>query len=840
MPPTDSWGAPEAAESTFLHGWISALKLAREAHNRINMIRNYFTIALRGILRNRSYTFINVTGLALGITTCLIIFLIIKRELSFDSTFSKADLTYRIVRDFKDASGGEKTTITPYPLWQAMKNDFPDITSTQFHYHSEALMTIGTDKSRVQNILFADTSFFEVFDMEVLSGNPKKELAEPGKVFLTEEFAKKLGDKNIKHLKLDNLIDLEVAGIIRTPATPSHIAINMVASRATLTPDVATKFLGFTMDQWGLSSSGYTYVVLPPQVTRESVEQRFPALIKKYFQPDEAVRNVYSLQPLASIHFDTEYSENPGTSSTPIRMLIVLGFIGIFILIIACVNFINLSTALSVQKSKEVGVRKTLGAQQSQLALQYLSEAFLLTGIAAVVSVGIAEWVAPIIGSFLERDIQMNLMHNPQLFVFLVLIVFFTALLSGSYPALVLSRFNPVKALRNKISYQNNSPVPVRKLLVVVQFFIAQVLIICTLVVSSQISFFRTKSLGFSKDAVINVNLPDNKIEILEALRNRLQTNEAIKDVSFSLGAPIARNNFGTGMFLTEKGEEERYGVAVKPVDIHYKDVYGLDLIEGRWFLESDEKLASLKEKSQWVYVVNETAVRTLGFSSPKDIIGKSLTIGFNSTAAPVIGVVRDFHTASLQSKLGPVVLLPFNMYYDAGIKISTDNIPATIKHVEEAWSQQFPEYLFEYTFLDVFLGRMYKEEERMFRLFEIFAGIAIFIGCLGLYGLASFMANQKTKEVAIRKTLGASISQIVVLFSKEFVLLVVLAFVFAAPVAWYAMNKWLEGFAYKVELQWIVFVGAVLFTMVITLITVGYRSLRAAVANPVDALKTE
>lgn len=805
------------------------------------MLKNYFTIAFRNLLRNKSYTFINVAGLALGITTCIIIFIIIKREVSFDQAFSKSKNIYRIVREVTDASGLEKTTITPYPLAEALKNDFPDLISTQFHFQEDVLMTHNLEKSRIKNVMFAEPSFFDVFDIEVLSGNPKKDLADPGKVFLTEEFVKKLPNMDVKNFKLDNLLDLEVAGIIRMPVAPTHMNVNMIVSRATLTPDVAEQFLGFSIDQWGLNASGFTYIVLPASETRESMEGKFPAFIKKYYQPKEAARQTYLLQPLSEIHFDTEFSENPGTTSTNSSTLIILACIGIFILLVACVNFINLSTALSVHKSKEVGVRKTLGAQRTQLTWQYLSEAFLITLCAGIISVGIAEWIAPSVGNFLERDVQLNLLNNPQLILFLIAIIVVTALFSGFYPALVLSKFNPVKALKNKMSTDSNSAFSVRKILVVGQFFIAQVLIICTLVVSSQLSFFRDSSLGFAKEAVINVSIPDNNSTKLEAFRNRLETLNDIKDVTFALGAPISNNNFGTGMYLTDKGKVDRYSMYLKLGDAHYKDVYGLELLEGRWFLESDETLANLsRTERQWSYVVNEAVVRTLGFNSPKEIIGKNITIGFNDVSGPVIGVVKDFHTESLQHGLDPVVLLPFNYFFDAGIKINTANAAATLKHIQEAWQEQFPEYLFQYSFLDDYIGRLYREEERMFGLFEIFAGIAIFIGCLGLYGLASFMAQQKTKEIAIRKTLGASVSHIVGLFSRDFVLLVVIAFGFAVPVAWYAMTLWLEDFAFKVEITWVVFVIGIASTLAITFITVGYRSLRAAVANPVDALKSE
>jgi putative ABC transport system permease protein len=806
----------------------------------MTMIKNYITIAFRSILRNKSYAFINIAGLALGITTCLIIFLIIKREMSFDTGFSKADAIYRVVHHAKDASGISKSSVTPYPLGQAMKNDFPEILSTQFHFQFESLMTIEDEKIKVQNIVFADTSFFDLFDFEVVSGNPKKDLAQPEKIFLTEEFAKKLLKKDAKHLKLDNLLDFEIAGIIRMPSTPSHININMVASRVSLTHEVAKKFLGFYIDQWGLNSAGFTYIVLPSTVNEQSMEEKFPAFVKKYYSAEGAARESYFLQPLKDIHFNTEYDENPGSTSISFSILLILGFIGLFILVIACVNFINLSTALSIHRSREVGVRKTLGAQQSQLAFQYLGEAFLLTVIAGLLSIVAAEWIAPLIGNFLEKKIVLDLFHNPSVALFLVAIILFTALFSGSYPALILSKFNPVKALKSKMSQQTQGAVPVRKMLVVLQFFIAQVLIICTLVVSSQLSYFRNKSLGFTKEAVINVNLPDHEVNKLEAVRNKLMADGDIKDVSFSLGAPMSDFNFGTGMYRTEKGDAERYSVNIKPVDSHYKDVYGLELIEGRWFTEGDDKLGNLKENSKWVYVLNERAVKELGFASPKDIIGQSVTIGFNDTSGPVIGVVKDFHVASLHEEIKPALMLPFNFSHTAGIKIATANASRAIKKIEEGYSSQYPEYLFEYTFLDEFVGKLYREEERMFTMFEIFAGIAIFIGCLGLYGLASFMAQQKTREIAIRKTLGASVSHIVAMFSKEFILLIIIAFAIAVPVAWYAMDKWLQEFAFRVEISWVVFAVGIVSTLFITILTVSYRSLRAAGANPVDSLKNE
>jgi len=805
------------------------------------MLKNYLKTAYRSLLRNKSYTFINITGLTLGITVCLIIFQLIRYELEFDQIHPNSERLYRIVRDSKNASGIEKSTVTPYPFAEAFRNDFPEIPVTQFHFQYQTLMTLGDEKSEATNIVFADSMFFELFGFEVLSGNPKVELAQPGKVFVTESYLKKIGGEKVKTIKLGNIIELELAGVIKDPESPSHINFNMVASYRSLAGR-EEEYVGFPMDQWGLNASGFSYIRLPQNQTKEQVEARFSDFVNKYYSKEDAIRQTYSLQPLSAIHFDREYDENPGTTTISPSVLIVLACIALFILVIACVNFINLSTALSIKKGKEVGVRKTLGAVQSQLAFQYLSEAFLLTLIASLISLGLAELASPALGQFLEKKLIVSHLHDSITLGFLGVLLLLTSLFAGAYPAMVLSKFNPIDALKSRFLVQQDSSISLRKTLVVVQFFIAQVLIICTLVVASQIRYFHNKSMGFAKEAVVNLPLPDNKRETLESFRTQL-LSAGINDVSFALGAPMSEMNFGTGIYRSETGAAERYSVRIKPVDIRYKDVYGLTLVAGRWFYESEEKLASnvKEEDRQFAYILNEHAVSDLGFASAEEAIGKKVTTGLNDIEAPIIGVVKDFHTASLHKAIESVVLLNYpDLYYEASVKINMENASTELKTIEKIWTQLFSEYLYEYTFLDDYVARLYKEEERMFTIFELFAGIAIFIGCLGLFGLVSFMANQKVKEVAIRKTLGASTGQIVQLFSKEFIGLVIVAFVLAAPAAWYAMQQWLSEFAFKIEISWIVFAAAILITLIISFLTVGYRSMRAAQSNPVNALKSE
>jgi putative ABC transport system permease protein len=417
-------------------------------------------------------------------------------------------------------------------------------------------------------------------------------------------------------------------------------------------------------------------------------------------------------------------------------------------------------------------------------------------------------------------------------------------LLSGFYPAIILSGFNPIAVLKNKISAQGSSGAGVRKVLVVFQFTIAQVLIIGTLVVADQMNYFRSKPLGFDKEAVINVNIPDNKVELLESFRTQLEQNASVKSVSFSLGAPTSNNNFGTNCFLTERGRPEAFPISVKPVDHLYMDTYGLKLKAGRWFTETEEKVTALSlpaKDRKYVYIVNEAVVRKLGFNDAEEIVGKHITTGVNDIDAEVIGVMEDFHIASLHKEIDPVVLVNFPyFYFDAGIKVSAASLHETVKAIEKAYMEVYPEYDFRYEFLDEHLASRYRADERSFTLFKIFAGVSIFIGCLGLYGLISFMANQKLKEVGIRKVMGASVNSIVVIFSKEFIRLIVVAFVMAAPLTWYFMSEWLRGFAYRISIDWTDFFIGIFVTLVIALITVSYRSIQSAVANPVEALRSE
>lgn len=815
------------------------------------MIRNYLFITLRNFLRNKNYTLINILGLSFGITACIVIFLLIRYELSFDKFHSKYNSIYRIVQSSKSASGESYDATTPYPLAKAFRNDFPDIPLvTALHFQDEVLVKYNDEKQMVKNVIFADSLFFEVFDFDILSGNPIVELGEPGKVFLTKSLADKLlKGKEDTTLKIANLFDVKVAGIIADPPASSHINFSMILSL----PSFRSDFIGgLPLDQWGMSAGGMTYLVLPSHISEQRVNDQFKSFTQKYHSKEDAERKKYNLQAMKDIHFNEQYMANPGKApKVKYTDLAIMGVLGLFLLAMACVNFINLATAMAVKKSKEIGIRKTLGAKRSQLITYFFGETFLLTMFSVLISLVVTEWLLSWLRPFLEKQIELNIFTDPWLFVFLFALIIVTTVLAGFYPAIILSGYNPVAVLKNKLAAQGSSGATVRKVLVLFQFTIAQILIIGTLIIAGQMQYFRSKPLGFDKESVVNVPLPDNKPSMLQSLRARLETHPGIRHISFSLGAPTSENNFTTGYFLSEKGSSERLSIAVKPSDVHYLETYGIKLKAGRWFTKAEERAATQRSEnaasegeapsSKFLYVLNESAVKRLGFNNPQDILGKNITTGVNLIDAEVIGVVEDFHAASLHSEIEPLVILNFPyFYYEAGIKLRTDNLSETLKFIKKQWSEVYPDYHFEYEFLDDTLASLYRQDERTFTMFKIFACVSIFIGCLGLYGLISFMAYQKLNEVGIRKVMGATASSIFLLFSREFVKLIVISFFVASPIAWYFMDHWLNSFAYRISIHWLVFAISILSTLIIALLTVSYRAVRAATINPVETLRAE
>ena len=809
------------------------------------MIKNYFKTAWRNLKKQKGFFAINFTGLYISVVVCTLIALIILHELSFDKNTTSSNNIYRVVKNSTSASGTEFNPVTPYPLAVALRTQLPDEKLiSQIHFTKDAFVAVGEKKLKENNIVFADSVFPTLFIITAQKGNIQKVLSQPGFAALTAGTAKKYFGKEEaigKRIKIENLLDLEVAAVIDDAPGNTHLPYNILVPYLSLKPE----FIGnFPLDQWGLNINGYTYMGLADKKNTAPYEAILKSIAKNNIDRDGTVEKTdLKLQPLADIHYNQLYAEENPAYTINYQYLYLLGAIGLFLILAACINYTNLSTSLAIKKSKEVGVRKTMGANRSHLIKQFFTETFLLTGIVILAAAITIRFLLPAVNHFLDKNISLTWL-NWQTVSFLLLLWIAVSLLSGIYPALVLSGFNPIAALKNKLSAPKTSTLILRKGLVTFQFITAQVLIIGAIVVTKQMNFIQSKPLGFTKEKVVDINLPERKPEQLALLKNKLQNIPGISSISFSLGAPVSDNNFGTGFNLKEKYAAERKDVNIKAADKEYVKTYGLQLLAGRWFDETDERKIdrsipdSLRKYS---VVINETAVKALGFTNAQEAIGKEVKFGLNELVTPIIGVMKDYHVESLHANVSPVIMMEFpSLYYNAGIKLTDGYSSATIAAIEKAWASVYPDILFETNFLDEHVAGLYKNDKRTLQLFNLFTFLSIFINAMGLIGLLSFMIQQKTKEIGVRKVLGASVANISFILSKDFLQLIGLAFVIAVPVAWFLMNKWLQDFAYRTSISWWVFGIAVAIAVLVTAVAVGFQTIKAAVANPVKSLRTE
>jgi predicted permease len=797
------------------------------------MLRSYFLTALRTLRRQPAFTAINVAGLALGITSCLLIFLLLRQELSYDRFFAKADRTYRVSATGQWNNETVYTGIVPYPLARALRTDFPELeTVTQINAGGVGLVTIGTERFTDPEVLFADSLFLSVFEYPLLAGDPRQALAQPNSVVLTESLARTyfggapaLG----KEILLDNADLLKVTGVMKDVPRNTHLPFQMVVSFANYQRRDPSS------QKWDYSNHGYVYAVLPEKLAPGRVESKLPAFMAKHLGTEAAKSSRFLLQPVTDIRFDTRYALHNVGDTVGRETLWALASLGVLLVLIACVNFINLSAARGLRRQREVGVRKVLGGRRWQLVGQFLAETLLLTALAAALSVAMTFLLVPRLNAFLVFT-ELDAAPDGLLVAFVAGLTAVVALLSGLYPALKLSAYQPVLALKNGIGRATGrqSWLSLGRSMVVFQFVAAQVLIIGTLVVTSQTEYFRRKELGFTKDALVNFRLPTQDAQKLSLLRTELLRNPHIAAVSFGKGAPTSNDQgFGTKISV---GGKEGIGVLVKAVDAYYRDTYGLTLRAGRWLSDREVK------NGGYEFIINETLLGKMGYRKPEEALGRTVKIWlWEPFEGTITGVVRDFHLTSLKEEIAPLALLNLPVgFSQAGVKLAGGHTPETLDYVKNVFNRAFPEAVFTYDFLDEHIARLYEREDKIEKLFTAFAGMAIFIACLGLLGLSAHAAVQRTKEVGIRKVLGASLPQLVVLLSREFALLVGVAFLLAAPLGWYAMHKWLENFAYRVSVGASTLVLAGLAALAVALLTVSFQAIKAARANPVNSLKSE
>ncbi len=803
------------------------------------MIKNYFKIAFRNLKRHKAFSFINITGLAIGIASCLLLFTVVKYELSYDKFQPDYKNIFRIVIEENNAEEGlSYTPGIPFPAMEALRLDIPEITTGAILSNEGSQVTItGSDQNQSKKFIessgffFANPEFFNVFKYDWLVGSPEV-LKEPNTTVLTKKIAEKYfgnwKEATGKYIKLDNTVNVKVAGIIDNVPENTDFPLGIITSFETA---IKNPKLYFYSTNWGSTSSNFQiYTLIPENISTKNINSRLKAFSNKYYENKKGDERINFLQPLSQMHFDKRFGTF-GDHVTEKSTLWTLALIGLFIILMACINFINLSTAQAVGRSKEIGIRKVLGSYRRQLFGQVMGETAFIVISSVVLATALASLGLPFIKHIASIEEPLGF-FNWQTLLFLVGIIVLVTLFAGLYPAMILSGFKPVLALKNKITSASVGGISLRRGLVVAQFAISQILIIGTIVAVTQMNFVRNADLGFAKEAVLifNSNNDSTALSRQKAFNNKLIQMPEVEAVSFSSDIPSSGNNWTTN-FAYDHKPDQNFGLDIKFADENYFKTYGLQFKSGRAFTASD---------TTHEVVINETLIKKLGLKDASEAVGKEIRMGSQEWKT-IVGVVKDFKTNSLKEDIKPIIIAERReFYWVTGVKLKTGNLGQSQAKVEAAWNEFFPEYAYTTTYMDESLASFYKQDEQLALLYKWFAGIAIFISCLGLYGLVSFMAVQKTKEVGIRKVLGASSANIVYLFSKEFTILITVAFLIAAPIAYFMMNSWLQDFVYRIKLGVGVFLIAVFTSVIIAWITVGYKAIKAAIANPVKSLRSE
>lgn len=806
------------------------------------MIRNYIKVAFRNIVRHKAFSFLNVFGLAVGIAACLLLFMVVRYEMSYDKFLPDHESIYHILTKTKTNEGEEYNSGVPYPALDALKVDMPELTvGSLYSSYGSQVTVLGKDPNteigkkfiEETGVFFADPGLFQVFKFPWLSGSADV-LDEPNMTVLTQKMAEKYfgnwKDAIGQYIRLDNTMNLKVAGILKNVPANSDFPLGIVTSFITSKNNPGN--FGYNTNWGGITSNYQLFITMPKGMTREAMDKKLEAFTSKHYPPSSngQQQRLNLLQPLDQVHFDTNVS-NLGDHITSKTTLWTLSLIGVLIIVMACINFINLSTAQAINRSKEVGIRKVLGGKRNNLFWQMMGETGIIVLMAIILAVGITAICLPFISNVASINEKLSV-FTPSVLLFTLAAGVVVTLFSGAYPALILSGFKPMLALKNKITSASIGGISLRRGLVVTQFAISQVLIICTIVAISQMNSVRNADLGFNKEAVLVLSGNADSVIFSRqfAFKQELLGMNGIESVSFSSDIPSSDNNWSTNFSFNHKADED-FNVYLKFGDEDYFKTFGVQFLAGQGYAHSD----TIKD-----VVVNETLTKKLGVKNPADAVGQDIRLG-GSEWRKIVGVVKDFKTNSLREDTKPTLIASRQDYYVyTNVKIKSKNLGQTKEAVQKVWDKYYPTYANSTFFVDESIENFYRQENQLSLLYKIFSGIAILISCLGLYGLVSFMAVQRRKEVGVRKVLGASVGHIVYLFSREFTILILIAFAIAAPLAWYMMSQWLKNFNYRINIGVWIFILAVLVSVVIAWITVGYKSMKAALVNPVKSLRSE
>jgi ABC-type antimicrobial peptide transport system permease subunit len=797
------------------------------------MLKTYFKIAFRNLGRNKTYGFLNVMGLALSITCGMLIFTLVKYHLGFDNFHNNSSRVYRFVTEQHRDEISYVPSVPP-SFGKAFRNDYTFGEQTaRIVTFEEDLISIqtGNDLKKFKELTgpaFAETGFFEIFNFPLVRGDKKTALTEPNTVIITQRIARKYfghEDPMNKILRVGGKVDCKVTGVLKDLPANTDLQAEIYISWPTL----ISYSKWYTDDNtWsGISSQLQCYVRLRPNISPAQVEKVLPAYVKRFRATNKNVHH-YKLQPLAEMHFDARYG---GVMEK--RNLWILSFIGLFLVITACVNFINLATAQALRRSKEVGIKKVLGSLRWPLFWQFIAETALITILATLLAIGLSYLLLPYVNELFHSQLSINFLNDWRLLVFTPVLMILVTFLAGAYPGLVLSGFRPILALKGKLSMQHIGGFNIRRGLIVTQFSISLVLIICMIVITHQMQYAKQSDLGFNKDAIVMVPIGAGPEDMAATtLKNKLAAIPGVQKVSMCYTSPASESNWFNSIRFDNRPEFEEFRVNIKSADDQYLPAFGLKLVAGRNMFPSD----SVRE-----FLIDETLVRKLGLRSPQEAIGRKVEFNGGVLTATIVGVLKDFHDQSFHEDISALsITTKVDQYRAYAVKVDLNNITTVLSKIGKTWSSMHPDKIYQHEFLDERIAEFYETEANMLNLIRTFSVIAIFIACLGLYGLVAFMVSQKTKEIGIRKVLGSGIGEILWIFGKEFAALILIAFLIAAPLGWWLMSNWLQDFEYHVPMGPWIFVWAVVVIGLAAAITVGYQSVRAALMNPVKSLRSE
>ncbi|UYQ91786.1 ABC transporter permease [Chitinophaga horti] len=790
------------------------------------MFRNYLKTALRNLWRHRGFTAINIVGLSVGMTACLLIFLYVSFECNYDRFHDKADRIYRITTDIKTASEIIPTSSTSFPMALSIKRDFPEVELSTSFYKAQMLIRNGERKFQEKDVLLADSTCFTMFNMPLSRGTAAEVFKTPYEIVLSERAAEKYfgnEDPINRVLTLDDSTALKVTGVMKNMPENSQFKTDVLLPMSLMSRGLETA--------WG-NFGWQAYILLKPGADYKKLEAKLPGMLEDRVPKDQRVMSyTLHLEPLKDVYL---VSDRGGYESGNITNVYIFSVVGIFILVIACINFVNLTTARASERAKEVGVRKVIGATRRELATQFLGESIVICVISFFLALMLAALVSPLFNALCGKQVSVNLFSHGRLLLMLLAIALLIGVLAGVYPALVLSQFKPISVLKGRF-VSTRSGLGLRKTLVVVQFTVSIILIAGTIIVYKQLYFMRHQEMGFAngqqlivsyyEDQQVNKQLPRFKHELAQI--------PGVEAVSASMAGPGTPQWGAFTEIENRNGELQSANLDLYNVDFGFLEQLGVKMRAGRMF---DVKYST---DSTEALVINETAARVLGYPNPEEVVGKKFSQwGRNGR---VIGVVKDFNYRSLRDtvKALSIRVAPENCAFFL-LKLKAGDPQKMVAAVERKWQELAPHRPFDYTFLDENFDKQYTAETRFSRLFFYFAGLAIVISCLGLLGLAAYSTVQRTREIGIRKVLGASMGNITALLSKEFVVLVLIALCIASPVAWYAMDRWADGFAYRAPISWWVFAVAGVLAIAIALLTVSFHAIKAAIVNPVKSLRSE